>query len=86
MSTIELRVTRPSLYPRGADVEGMQGHYISGDTYAEAMERTKAKFPNEPLVVQLWKQEGLRLAGFVTLDQRSQAWGFEWTKKVHNVI
>lgn len=52
---VEVRVTRPEMYPAGSSPEGMQGHYFTGVNFAAAMRKAQAKFPGERLSGVLWK-------------------------------
>ena len=54
--TIELRVTRPWLYPRDCqNPEYMEGHYFRGCDYNAALAKAEAKFHNERLDVKIFK-------------------------------
>lgn len=53
---IELRVTRPGMYPRDCqNPEYMEGHYFRGCDYDDAANKAKAQFPSETLNIQTFK-------------------------------
>lgn len=57
MDRIEIRVTRPSFYPRDCqNPEYMEGHYFRGADYQEAVEKAVKKFPGERLHIAIFKQ------------------------------
>lgn len=56
MDKIELRVTRPWLYPRDCqNPEYMEGHYFRGVDYDDAKTKAEIKFPSEPLHFAVFK-------------------------------
>lgn len=56
--TIELRVTRPGMYPRDCqNPEHMAGHYFRGCDYNAAAEQARTKFPGETLSIQVFKRK-----------------------------
>jgi len=55
----EYRVTRPQGYGPGTaghqDPAGREGHYVRAPSEQEALQAAQARFPGEPLQIQLWK-------------------------------
>lgn len=55
---IELRVTRPGMYPRDCqNPEHMEGHYFKGVDYNDAYAKATAKFPSETLNAKVFKRK-----------------------------
>lgn len=56
--SVEIRVTRPQMYPPDIDEPGREGHYFRGygpGCLEQAVEKAKTKFPGERLSVRVWR-------------------------------
>jgi len=51
---MQFRLTRPSKYPPNTSPVSMQGYYLSGNTFKEALAKMSERFPNEEFDIQLW--------------------------------
>jgi len=57
VDSVELRVTRPSMYPRDCqNPTYMQGHYFKGIDFSDAYAKAMAQFPGEDLHAYVFKR------------------------------
>lgn len=65
-SAFEIRVTRNRFYGQPGDngdsilgdLEGRNGHYVTGDTMGGAILNALDRFPGESITLQYWRENG----------------------------